>query len=41
LHLNNILVTTETEHEFKEAAHMGFQFEGGELQWRNIRIRAE
>jgi len=40
-YLNNALVTRVAEHEFKEAGHIGFQSEGAELHWRNIRIRAE
>ena len=40
-YLNNVLVTTVTEHEFKEAGHIGFQSEGAELHWRNIRIKAQ
>jgi hypothetical protein len=36
-----MLVTTVTEHEFKEAGHIGFQSERAEPRWRNIRIRAD
>ena len=39
--LNGTLISTVTEHEFKEPGYIGFQSEGGQLQWRNIRIREE
>jgi acyl-CoA synthetase (NDP forming) len=40
-YLNGVLVSTITQHEFKEPGHIGFQSEGAELHWRNIRIKAE
>jgi hypothetical protein len=40
-YLNGTLVSTITEHEFKAPGHIGFQSEGGELHWRNIRIKEE
>ena len=40
-YLNGLLISHVTEHEFTEAGHIGFQSEGAELHWRNIRIRAE
>jgi 3-keto-disaccharide hydrolase len=40
-YLNGTLVSTITEHEFKAPGHIGFQSEGAELHWRNIRIKAE
>ena len=40
-YLNGTLVSTVTEHDFKEAGYIGFQSEGGEIHWRNIRIKAE
>ena len=40
-YLNGALVNTVTEHEFKQAGYIGFQSEGGEVHWRNIRIKAE
>jgi mono/diheme cytochrome c family protein len=39
--LNGTLISTITEHPFKTAGHIGFQSEGGHIQWRNIRIRTE
>jgi hypothetical protein len=38
---NGILISTVTEHEFKEAGNIGFESEGSEIHWRNIRIKAE
>jgi hypothetical protein len=38
---NGILLNTITEHEFKEPGHIGFESEGSEIQWRNIRIKVE
>jgi 3-keto-disaccharide hydrolase len=38
--LNGTLVSTVTEHPFKEGA-IGFQSEGAEIHWRNVRIREE
>jgi mono/diheme cytochrome c family protein len=40
-YLNGTLVSTVTEHEFKAPGHIGFQSEGAELHWRNIRIKEE
>ena len=40
-YLNGVLVSTVTEHEFKAPGYIGFQSEGAELHWRNIRIRPE
>ena len=40
-YLNGALVSTVTEHEFTAPGHIGFQSEGAELHWRNIRIRDE
>ena len=39
--LNGILTNTITEHEFTEPGTIGFQSEGSEIHWRNIRIKAE
>ena len=39
--LNGTPIATVTEHEFKEPGYIGFQSEGGEIRWRNIRIKAE
>jgi hypothetical protein len=39
--LNGVLITTVTEHEFTEAGYIGFQSEGGQIQWRNVRIKPE
>ena len=36
---NGILITTITAHEFKEPGSIGFESEGSEMQWRNIRIK--
>jgi mono/diheme cytochrome c family protein len=38
---NGILITTITQHEFKEPGMIGFESEGSEIHWRNIRIKAE
>ncbi len=38
---NGILITTITEHEFKEPAPFGFESEGSEIEWRNVRIKEE
>jgi mono/diheme cytochrome c family protein len=38
---NGFLLNTITEHEFKEAGAIGFESEGSEIHWRNIRIKAE
>jgi mono/diheme cytochrome c family protein len=38
---NGILLNTVTEHEFREAGAIGFESEGAEIHWRNIRIKAE
>ena len=40
-YLNQILISTVTEHEFKAPGYVGFQSEGSEIHWRNIRIKAE
>ena len=36
--LNGVLVSTVSEHEYT-AGHIGFQAEGSEIAWRNIRIK--
>jgi cytochrome c2 len=36
--LNGVLISTVTEHEYT-AGHLGFQAEGSEITWRNIRIK--
>ncbi len=36
--LNGTLISTVTQHPFKEGA-IGFQSEGAEIHWRNVRIR--
>ena len=38
---NGLLLNTITEHEFKAAGSIGFESEGSEIHWRNIRIKAE
>jgi hypothetical protein len=40
-YLNGVLVNTVTEHPFNEPGHIGFQSEGVEVHWRNIRIKPE
>lgn len=40
-YLNGIHLNTITEHEFTEAGTIGFESEGSEIHWRNIRIRVE
>jgi hypothetical protein len=39
--LNGSLISTVTEHEFKEPGNIGFQAQGHETHWRNVRIRPE
>ena len=39
--LNGILIETISEHEFTEPGTIGFESEGSEIHWRNIRIKAE
>ncbi len=39
--LNGTLISTVTEHEFKAPGYIGFQNQGAELHWRNIRVREE
>jgi mono/diheme cytochrome c family protein len=39
--LNGTLVSTVSEHEFTEPGYIGFQAEGADIRWRNIRIRPE
>lgn len=39
--LNGVLVSTVTEHEFTEPGYIGFQAEGANVRWRNLRIRPE
>src|SRR5207253_662558 len=38
-YMNGILVSTVTEHEYGPG-HLGFQSEGSEVQWRNIRVKS-
>ena len=40
-YLNGTLISTITEHEFREPGHIGFQAEGAEIHWRYIRIRED
>jgi mono/diheme cytochrome c family protein len=39
--LNGTLISTITQHEFTQPGHIGFQSSGGEIHWRNIRVRPE
>jgi hypothetical protein len=39
--LNGSLIATVTQHEFKEPGNIGFQSQGHETHWRNVRIRPE
>lgn len=39
--INGTKVTTVSSHEYAEPGHIGFQSEGAEIHWRNIRIRPE
>ena len=39
--LNGLHVYTITEHEFTEAGHIGFESEGSEIHWRNVRLKVE
>lgn len=40
-YLNETLISTVTEHEFTAPGHIGFQSEGSEVHWRDIRIKTE
>jgi hypothetical protein len=40
-YLNGALVSTVTQHEFQAPGYIGFQSKGGEVHWRNIRIKSE
>ena len=40
-YLNGTLVTTISEHDYKDAGFIGFQVEGGPTDFRNIRIKPE
>ena len=40
-YLNGVLVSTISQHEFTRPGFIGFQSEGGEISWRNIRIKDE
>ena len=37
--INGKLITTVTKHEYKKDGHLGFQSEGAEIHWKNIRIK--
>jgi mono/diheme cytochrome c family protein len=39
--LNGVLLSTITEHEFRQPGAIGFEAEGSEIHWRNIRIKPE
>ena len=39
--LNGIEVASVRDHDFKAAGHIGFESEGSEMHFRNIRIKAE
>lgn len=39
--VNGVKVATVLEHPFTEAGHIGFQVEGSEIHWKNIRIRED
>ena len=40
-YLNGALISTITEIDNQEPGHIAFQSEGGQIYWRNIRIKAE
>jgi hypothetical protein len=40
-YLNGTLISAVTQHDFIRAGHIGFQSEGAEIYFRNIRIREE
>jgi mono/diheme cytochrome c family protein len=40
-YLNGTLISEVTQHDFIRAGHIGFQSEGAEIYFRNIRIREE
>lgn len=39
VNINGVLVTTVDQHEYEGPGHIGFQSEGAEIHWRNIRIK--
>ena len=39
--VNGVLISTFRDHEFKTAGHIGFQSEGSEVRFRNIRIKRQ
>jgi hypothetical protein len=39
--VNGVKTCTVTEHPYTGPGHIGFQSEGAEIQWRNIRIKVE
>ncbi len=39
--INEIKITTVTSHEYEKNGHIGFQSEGAEIHWKNIRIKPE
>lgn len=39
--INGKRITTVTSHEYAKDGHIGFQSEGAEIHWKNIRIRPE
>ena len=41
VNINGVKVSTVSSHEYTEAGHIGFQSEGAEIHWRNIRIKPE
>ena len=40
-YLNDMLITTITQHEYTKPGHIGLQIQGFPMRWRNIRIREE
>jgi len=40
-YLNGTLVSTVSQHDYKDPGYIGFQSEDGKISWRNIRIKEE
>ena len=39
VYLNGGLVTHISDHPYRSPGHIGFQYQGGRIEWRNIRIK--
>ena len=39
VYLNGGLVTHISDHPYRSPGHIGLQYQGGRIEWRNIRIK--